>query len=82
MNPKETCDTCVYFEESPIIPNGGVCHRNPPTIMIGMTAEGPRPVGSAFPPTLSTGWCGEWKKGSAIRLASKMPVEPVGISIN
>lgn len=72
----DTCDKCKYFEESIIVPDGGVCHRNPPTAMFGMTPEGPRPMGSAFAPTMKNSWCGEWKKGSLIKLSKNIPPDP------
>jgi len=79
---KETCDGCVYFEESPIITNGGLCHCNPPTVMLVVTKEGPRPGGSTFPPTLKTSWCGRWKKGNLIKVSNKMPPEPIPFGVN
>ena len=73
MKPEETCDVCIYFEDSPVVPTGGVCHRHPPTMAFGMTPQGPQPAASAFPPTNSKGWCGEWKKGKLVTLAKKIP---------
>ena len=77
MNEGETCETCAYFNENAGVPNGGFCRRYPPTIVFIPTPAGPKGGGSS--PTLTTrnGWCGEWKKGSVIRLANKIhPVEP------
>ena len=77
MNPGETCDQCAHFEDSPGVPKGGFCHCHPPTVAMMMTANGLQPAASAFPPTQYTSWCGEWKKGSLVKLANKIPpVEP------
>ena len=78
MNPGETCETCAAYEDSPIVPGGGVCHCHPPTAMFGMTPEGPRPMGSAFTPTLKDAWCGEWKKGNLVKVAKILPIKTDG----
>ena len=84
MNEGETCETCAYFEDSnqvlpapgmPPNPNIGMCHRNPPVPMFGITPQGPQ-VMSSHPSTMRSYWCGEWKKGSVIRLANKIHPEP------
>ena len=78
MNPGETCEKCAAYEESPIVPSGGVCHWGPPSPMFGMTPEGPRPMGSAFPPTLKDAWCRKWEKGSMVKIAKILPIKPGG----
>ncbi len=74
MKDGEQCETCSFFEDSPTVPTGGVCHRDPPTIAWGTTPEGqPAPAASAHPPTNYKGWCGGWVKGQLIKPATTMP---------
>lgn len=68
------CDTCEYYEEMVgVTPATGTCHRNPPVPIPAMTPEGPRVLGSSGLPTLGKSWCGEWKKGSLVRVTKKLP---------
>ena len=78
MNPGEICETCAYFEDSPNVPEGGLCHCHPPIVAWGATPQGPQPVASAFPPNKNDGWCGEWKKGSIVKVAKILPMKPGG----
>ena len=77
MNEGETCDQCAHFDDAGVVPDVGFCHCHPPTVAILMTQNGPQPAGSVFTPTKRKSWCGEWKKGSLVKLANKIPpVEP------
>jgi len=53
----DTCYTCRYWEGQGMRGRGpkGVCHRLPPVVT-------PRDPDGRFPVTLSTDWCGEWKR--------------------
>ena len=76
------CETCLYYEDTPLgVPGGGFCHRMPPTCVIGMTQDGPRPLGSSHTPVTAKGWCGEWRQGQLIKvvLAGPSP-ELVGLN--
>lgn len=57
MKRTDTCYTCRYWEGQGLRGRGpkGTCRRLPPTI----TARAPE---GRFPITLSTDWCGEWKR--------------------
>jgi len=79
MNEGETCETCAYFEDAAHVPSGGVCHCHPPILVFAQLPNGQfQPAASAFPPTQYSGWCGEWKKGSIVKIAKILPMKPGG----
>lgn len=53
----DTCYTCRFWEGQGLRGRGpkGVCHRFPPVVT-------PRNPDGRFPVTLTTDWCGEWKR--------------------
>jgi hypothetical protein len=53
----DTCYTCRFWEGQGLRGRGpkGVCRRFPPVVT-------PRNPDGRFPVTLSTDWCGEWKR--------------------
>ena len=57
MKRVDTCYTCRFWEGQGIRQRGpkGVCRRYPPVVT-------PRDPDGRFPITLSTDWCGEWKR--------------------
>lgn len=57
MKRLDTCYACHYWEGHGIRQRGpkGTCRRYPPVVT-------PRDPDGRFPVTLSTDWCGEWKR--------------------
>lgn len=55
----DTCYTCHYWEGQGIRQRGpkGVCRRYPPVVT-------PRHNDGRFPVTLSSDWCGEWRRAA------------------
>ena len=85
MKPGELCETCTYFEDTPLVAVGGQCHRDPPTLAWGMSPDGhPVPAASAFPPTNYKGWCGHWEKGKMVKVEKIIPknIQPLKLDLN
>jgi hypothetical protein len=65
MSVNDCCGNCRYFRRQ--IGQGGAvnlslpgeCHRGPPTLIPRME-NGQLQIASAFPPTQTGGWCGEF----------------------
>jgi hypothetical protein len=57
MKRLDTCYTCRFWEGQGLRQRGpkGACHRYPPVVT-------PRSPEGDFPVTISTAWCGEWKR--------------------
>lgn len=57
MKRIDNCYSCWFWEGQGIRQRGpkGICHRYPPMVT-------PRNPDGVFPTTLSTDWCGEWKR--------------------
>ncbi|MBK4720689.1 hypothetical protein JJL56_17620 [Azospirillum sp. YIM DDC1] len=57
MKRIDNCYTCLFWEGQGIRQRGpkGLCRRFPPQVT-------PRDTEGRFPITLSTDWCGEWKR--------------------
>jgi len=74
----ESCEHCAFFEESPKVPNGGFCRRLPPTPVFGLGPDKKLGIlGSESPPVEPGGKCGEWRKGTLVKVAKSIsPVIP------
>ncbi len=69
MKRLDTCYTCRFWEGQGLRQRGpkGTCRRFPPVVT-------PRSPDGDFPITLSTDWCGEWKR-VAVSVAAGDPSE-------
>ena len=83
MSDKEKCGNCKFFTVNEADPNYGMCQHDPPTHMwvpaqVGKNAKGepelaPHSIGSGWPPTQYKLWCGQWQKGSIVKVAQVIP---------
>lgn len=68
-DPKQDCRSCAFWlhqgEET-------ICRRFPPQPIALPLPQG-LAVRSFFPPMGPVGWCGEWKEGSRVEIATEMP---------
>lgn len=57
MKRTDSCYACRFWEGQGVRGRGpkGSCHRFPPVVT-------PRDPDGRFPVTLSTDWCGEWRR--------------------
>lgn len=65
---RQICEHCAFYMEQDA--QIGHCRRYPPMGAFGQGPEGQLAVvGSGFPPVKHDHWCGEWQKGSLIKVA-------------
>ena len=74
----ESCEHCAFFEMELGATGPGQCRREPPKPAFGGSPNGGLAIlGSGFPPTAPTWWCGEWRKGTLVKVAKSLsPVIP------
>ena len=68
----ESCEFCAFFEQEN--DKIGRCRRNPPVPAFGASPTGGLAIlGSGFTTTITTWWCGEWRKGTLVKPARAVP---------
>ena len=68
----KSCETCMYFEETP--DSSGLCRRHPPVLF-----ELDEALGSTWPRVKSGDWCGEYEDANGI--AHSMSAAPGTLQI-
>lgn len=70
MKRFDNCYTCRFWEGQGIRQRGpkGVCRRFPPVVT-------PRNPDGVFPITLTTDWCGEWKRITGLPSSAEEPAD-------
>ncbi len=72
----ENCQSCKFFGPEDGGQPQGRCRAHPPTAVLVVTAEGTAQMG-IYPPTANTNLCGEWQKGTIVKIAKNLPPAPL-----